>query len=156
VFHDYGSRGTVSVTENIGLLFANLADVRHDTAVHAHVGNSLWFAIASGAYVQRKIRRVGNEALLAGPDLLEKTFPGEGFLFEDAEAAAIESDSARVGEPEGALRLGKSGALIPDGDFVGGNGGLDDGDEGRPVLQDCDRLFQFVFEEIAEFLCECG
>src|SRR5207244_2362143 len=81
---------------------------------------------------------------------------GKRLVFEHAEAAAIESESTRIVEPQGALRPRQSGLLVPDRDLLRADRGLNDGHERRAVLLNRNRLFQLVLEKVAKRLCRRG
>jgi hypothetical protein len=104
-----------------------------------------WFSVTR-VTVQSEVCSVRNQALLIRADGIEDPFPGERFLFENTETAAIESDTRQVGEPQCPLRTRQAGALIPDGNLPGRDGSLHDGNQRRPVLLNSDRLFELIFK----------
>src|SRR5262249_60194001 len=99
---------------------------------------------------------VGYKALFAGADRIEDSLAGEGFVFEDAEATAVEGQAARIGDPQCALRTRESGAFVPDRDFFGGDRRLNDRHQRGAVFLNGDGYFEFVLEEVAEFLGDGG
>ncbi len=91
---------------------------------------------------------VGEETPLAGVDGVEEAFAGETAVLDDGEGAAIEGEVGDVGDPERAQGL----ELLwgPEGDTLGVDLGLEDGDEGGLVAANGDGLGEVVGEVVVE------
>ena len=116
----------------------------------ADLRDALGLAVRFFVDADAEIGGVGDEALFAGLHGVHETLTREGFVFEDAEAAAVEGERAGICEPERAKRPCGAERGIPERYFFGLNVCLHDGDERGFVLVDCDAVFELVFEEIAE------
>jgi len=100
--------------------------VFHDAFVDDDSSDALAVARLFGVDVEGKVRGVGDEALFAGAHGVEDAFSGEGVFFDDVEGSSIEGEARGVVEPEGSEGAGKAGAFVPDGDFFGTDGGLNE------------------------------
>ncbi len=76
---------------------------------------------------------------------------GERVRIRNTERAAIKRQAGGVGQPYAAPRLGVAAPVVPDGDLLGSDGRLDDGNQHGPVLRDGDGRGELVLEQVAEF-----
>ena len=91
---------------------------------------------------------VGEQAVLVGMDGIEQAFAAEVAVLDDGEGAAVEGEVGGVGDPEGAQRDGL--LRRPEGDALGVDFGLQDGDEGGLVFADGDGFGEVVLEVVVE------
>ena len=150
VFDEERALGAVFVAGGVDGVLAGGAGLNHGAVNDADFRDALRLAVRFFVDADAEIGGVGDQALFAGLHGIHEAFAGEGFVFEDAEAAAVEGERAGIGEPQRAKRPCGAERGIPERDFFGLHVCLDDGDERGFVLVDCDAIFEFVFEEIAE------
>ena len=129
-----------------------LADLRHDALGDFDAGDVKRLAGFLRFDEKAQVGGVREQAALAGLDRIGETFACEHFVFEDAEAAAVEGQRAGVGDPERAKRTAGSGGGAPERNFIGDDVGLRDGNEGGLIFFESDAVFEFVFKEVAEIL----
>ena len=117
----------------------------------ADEGDVAGVVVAFGGDVDGLVGGVGEQALFVGVDGVEEAFAAEVAVFDDGEAAAVEREAGGVGDPERAEGLRSAVAVGGDeGDAVGVDLGLQDGDEGGLVFADGDGLGEVVGEEVVE------
>ena len=124
-----------------------------EDAFGERVSRVMWLRglVAFGGDVDGLVGGVGEQALLVGVDGVEEAFAAEVAVFDDGEGAAVEREAGGVGDPERAERLRVLVAAVGDeGDAVGVDLGLQDGDERGLVFADGDGFGEVVVEEVVE------
>ena len=101
---------------------------------------------------QPQVGRIRNQPSFAGLDGVGQAFTGKHFIFQNAEAAAVEGEGAGVSEPEPTQRAAGHGCATPQRDLFCFNFGLGNRDKSRLVFLQRYAVLELVLEKVAEIL----
>ena len=148
MLEDDGAGLVGAVGDGVGGVGDIAGGLDQDAVVHGDVAQGVGVVLLGAADFYGLVGGVGEEALFAGMDGIEEAFAGELAALEDGEAAGVEGELRVVFEPDGAewVAVGRA----PEGDVLGGEFLLEDGDHGRLVFVDGDGLGERVLEEVVE------
>ena len=90
------------------------------------------------------VHSVGKQPSFLGLERINQALTSKSIVVDDIESPAVEGQPAGVLDPQGTQ--GARGRVAPQRDFLRIHVGVDDGNQGRMVLEDRDFLFQVVFE----------
>src|SRR5882762_10797000 len=156
MFDDQLARGSIFISHGIYGALLKLTDLREHAFGNFGAHNVLRSFVGLGLHEQPQIRRVREQAALAGFDGIGQALASEYFVVEYAEAAAVQSEWAGILQPQSAQGPAGAGGAAPQRNPFRFEFGLHDRHERRLIFLERDTIFYFVLEEIAEALSTCG
>ena len=104
MFDEEGALGAVFVAGGVDGVLAGGAGLNHGAVNDADLRDALGLAVRFFVDADAEIGGVGDKAFFAGLHGVHETLTREGFVFEDAEAAAVEGERTGVCKPQCAKR----------------------------------------------------